>query len=196
MNPEIILASKSERRRQLLSEAGLEFKLMTPDIDEDCLCFKQGCAEALACEKARTVARRLRKSGSVIIAADTMVVRGRKIYEKPVDRNDARAILADLSGKSHLVVTGICVMDSRGEPVFSSEERTRVWFRRLSMPEIEAYLDTGEPFDKAGAYGIQGYGRFLVEKISGCFFNVVGLPIGKVNDFLKHFGIDLLCRRR
>ncbi|MDD2715149.1 MAG: Maf family protein [Candidatus Wallbacteria bacterium] len=188
---EIILASSSSRRRELLRELGLKFRIMVPEIDEGSEEFYPGLTQKLASKKALAVASRV-APGNLVIAADTLVVQGRVIFGKPKDRDDARRMLLELSGKKHEVFTGLCLLVSGTAECLSAEERTVVSFRTLSAAEIEAYLDTGEPFDKAGAYGIQGIGRLLVERVEGCFFNVVGLPIGRLNDFFQELGLNLL----
>lgn len=188
---DIILASSSARRREMLRELGLKFRIVVPEIDESAEKFYPGLTQELALKKALAVALRV-APGSLVIAADTLVVQGSVIYGKPRDRDDARRMLSMLSGRSHEVYTGLCLLVSGAADCFSAEERTAVTFRTLLATEIEAYLDTGEPFDKAGGYGIQGVGRLLVERIEGCFFNVIGLPIGRLNDFFQELGLNLL----
>jgi len=128
---------------------------------------------------------------SIVIAADTIVVLEGQIMGKPLNEDDARHKLSRLSGRRHEVITAVCV--KMGEEICEVEdETTRVYFRPLSAQEITAYVASGEPADKAGAYGIQGRGGLLVEKIEGCYFNVVGLPLSRLYLMLKKHGVDLL----
>jgi septum formation protein len=174
----------------------VEFEIQEPRLAEEVVAgaSPRGLAEHLARAKALSVARR-RETG-VVIAADTVVVRGREIMGKPRDTEDARRMLRRLAGASHLVVTGVCVVDAGTGQELVESEVTAVRFRPLSEDEVEAYLATGEPLDKAGAYGIQGYGGLLVERIEGCYYNVVGLPLARLYLMLRQLGIDLLAGGR
>ncbi len=178
--PRLVLASSSPRRRRILRRLGLDPEIVPPAVDE---LRRPGepaaeLAERAAREKARDVARRLGAKGGEapwIIGADTVVVRDGEPLGKPADEADARSMLTSLSGRDHVVLTGWVLLHSmRGER--GGVEATRVWFKPLRPAEIEAYVATGEPLDKAGAYGIQGLGCFLVERIEGNYENVVGLP--------------------
>lgn len=186
-----ILASQSPRRRELLAMLGLEFEIFTADIDETmdpALSAEQ--AVAAVCErKARAVGQR--HPGRLIVAADTIVVVDETILGKPHCEDEARAMLHSLSGRSHRVMTGFCLW--RDGACETHVETTKLWFRDLSDGEIDAYVATGSPMDKAGAYGIQGYGALLVEGIEGDYFNVVGLPVCRLGRMLARFGVDALA---
>jgi septum formation protein len=189
---EIILASASPRRRQLLEQIGLPFVVATADIDEELIegCSAPELVKKLARRKAGQAARDNRRS--IIIAADTMVVLDEHIMGKPVSREDAYYKLSLLSGRHHQVMTGLCVLDSSRGICDTGVEITDVYFRTLRPEEIDAYLDWGEWVDKAGGYGIQGKGALLIEKIEGCYFNVVGLPINRLYIMLGKQGVYLL----
>ena len=145
----------------------------------------------LARAKAQAAADKV--SSGVIIAADTVVVLDDEVLGKPRDESEAAAILARLSGRRHQVITGVCIIDRESERLLTVSEITRVYLRTLSTEEIAAYVSTGEPLDKAGAYGIQGLGALLVERIEGCYYNVVGLPLFRLNLMLKEVGINILA---
>jgi len=189
----LVLASQSPRRQELLQSLAIDFLVVPAAINENSI---QGTtpaelAEATAYAKARWAREQVRDG--VIVAADTIVVLDEgDILGKPRGKQEAMDMLSRLSGEGHRVITGVAVMDpeSGKEKVF--HEITRVFFRRLSSAEIERYVDTGEPLDKAGAYGIQGKGALLVERIEGCYFNVVGLPLARLGQALMDFGIPLL----
>jgi len=191
MRRQIILASASPRRRELLIQAGISFTVRPADVDERVLSGEtpEEHTARLAREKARVVARRREKG--IVLAADTVVVIDRKILGKPADRQDALRMLTLLSGRKHRVVTTVAVLDAGTSRMVLRHAVTGVWFRRLSRSEIEAYVATGEPLDKAGAYGIQERGSLLVERIEGCYFNVVGLPISLVGTMLAGFGVEI-----
>lgn len=189
----IILASGSPRRREILSDLGAELKIITADVDESSdERDPERLAEALAIKKGQAVYEKLLRDGSSdatlpIISADTVVFCEGEIMGKPYDRADAERMLKKLSGKAHTVTTGICVI-SNGVP-FSSYLTTRVFVDPLTDEEINAYIDTRDPFDKAGAYGIQGVFSKHISKIDGCYFNVVGLPINALSKlFIKATG--------
>jgi septum formation protein len=190
---EIILASASPRRSELLRQVGVSFKVYPPDVDEklDPEIKADELVQSLAYKKAVNVAQKLKGSGGIIISADTVVVKD-GILGKPSDEGEAFSMLKSLQGKWHSVITGLTVIDSRNFKHVSGSEKTRVKFRKLSDDEITSYIKTGEPMDKAGSYGIQGKGALLAEKIEGCYFNVVGLPLARLSLMLKEFGIDLL----
>jgi len=180
-----ILASASPRRRELLALAGLPFEVRVPHVEE-ILDPAWGAAQAarnLSMQKAATVAGEF--SQSCIIAADTVVEIDGEILGKPRDIGDAAHMLRLLSGREHRVVTGVCIRLGQAERVFSQE--TLVRFYPLRDCEIRDYVETGEPMDKAGAYGIQGRGVLLVESITGDYCNVVGLPIARLMRELRDF---------
>lgn len=180
----MILASQSPRRVELMREAGYDFRVIPADIDETPLPGERPDAlvARLARGKARAVAAADAEPGEIVVAADTVVVLDGAALGKPADADDARAMLARLSGRTHQVMTGVCLaVAGTGYEPASFVETTDVTFYPLSPSEIDAYVESGEPMDKAGAYGIQGAGgRLLVRGISGDFYNVVGLPIAAV----------------
>jgi septum formation protein len=177
----LILASTSPRRQELLRNAGIPFEVRPPRIHE---VRKHGePAEAyvvrLAKEKAEDAAHQVSGDGIVILGADTTVVVDGEILEKPRDPADAARMLRLLSGRSHAVMTGVCLLvrDSNSSKSSTAIETTTVLFRKLKEEEIQSYVATGEPLDKAGAYAIQGIASRWIPRIEGCYFNVVGLPV-------------------
>lgn len=190
--PVIILASNSPRRRELLRQIGLTFICDPSDVDERVRAGEspEGYAVRVALDKARAAAGRAGRG--IIIAADTIVVLGERILGKPENSRDAERMLSLLSGRMHVVITGLAIMDAAEGKTATGTSLTRVWFRDLSQLEISSYVKTGEPLDKAGAYGIQGKGALLVKRIEGCYFNVVGLPLSILGELLRDFGISPL----
>lgn len=177
MDRKLILASASPRRRELLDNAGIVFSVRVAAVDE-----RRGEGETaveyvrrLAEWKARAVPR---AADEWVLGADTTVVVDEHVLEKPVDAGDAVRMLGLLAGRWHEVITGICLVGPEG--VVVDHAVTRVWFAAMTGAEIEEYVATGEPFDKAGGYGIQGRASRFVERIEGCYFNVVGLPVALV----------------
>jgi septum formation protein len=141
----------------------------------------------IALEKARDVASRTKRG--IVVGADTIVVLGKRILGKPGSRAEARRMLRDLSGKAHFVYTGFAIVDAASATTHSEVVRTKVWFRSLTKQEISRYVASGSPLDKAGAYGIQDdFGAVFVERISGCFYNVVGFPLIRFHRALQQFG--------
>ncbi|NLC76802.1 MAG: septum formation inhibitor Maf [Clostridia bacterium] len=189
---QLVLASASPRRRELLERLGIPFKVSVSkaeeNIDRGNLTPEQ-LARELALLKAKDVARTL--EDGLVIGADTIVVLDDEILGKPKSREEAGRMLHLLSGRSHQVITGLALVEAGGGRVQLTSEVTTVWFRRLDPGEVEWYLDTGEPMDKAGAYGIQGKGSILVDRIEGCYFNVVGLPLTRLYLMLKERGYRL-----
>jgi septum formation protein len=183
----VILASASPRRRDLLSRAGVELRVITADVDESQQPgeLPGAMVRRLARSKAERVARG-QVDAALLVAADTIVVRDGAVLGKPVDAADAAAMLASLAGRSHEVITGFAVVGPTREIV--DAVTTRVRFRPLSAALIEDYVATGEPLDKAGAYGIQGIGGKLVASIDGSYTNVVGLPLVEVLDAIAALG--------
>jgi septum formation protein len=173
----LIMASESPRREQLLRSLGLTFEVVASGVEEEA--DPKKAPEILVCGHAREKAQAVsdRFSESWVLSADTVVVLREKVFGKPATAGEALVMLQQLGGRSHHVYTGLCLM--HGAPAFTRTEvvRTEVHFKSLSDAEIMAYVRTGEPFDKAGAYGIQGMGAFLVESIHGSYTNVVGLPL-------------------
>ncbi len=188
----IILASNSPRRRELLGQMGVrDFAVLAPNVDEtveDGLSPAQ-MVEELSLRKARAAAGRA-GADDLIIAADTVVALEGKVLGKPRDEEDAFAMLSALSGREHRVYTGVTVI--RGGRAVTEHEETAVAFREIPAGEIRGYIATGEPMDKAGAYGIQGLGALLVSGIRGDYCNVVGLPVFRLGRILSEFGVSLL----
>lgn len=183
----VILASASDRRRELLIRLVEEFEVAVSNFDEDSVIFSGDLEEyvkELSFGKANEIAKE-KKEDSLIIAADTIVTIDGKILGKPKDREDAANMLRTLSGRCHEVYSGITVMKSGDSKVLKEAVCTKVYFSELSEETIAAYVESGEPMDKAGAYGIQGYGGVFTEKIEGCFYNVVGLPLNRLNKMLR-----------
>ena len=185
----LILASSSPRRAQILLDAGFDFTIQPANVDES---LEPGEAvEAyvarIAQAKAHAVAGRALADGTpaIVIAADTVVLAGKQILPKPKDADDARRMLRLLNATTHEVLTGLFVIRAYDGISFAHLERTRVEFTRISDIDIDAYIQTKEPFDKAGAYGIQGIGGRFVRKVDGCYFNVMGLPLSRLWEILR-----------
>jgi septum formation protein len=188
----IILASQSPRRRELLERMGFHNFTVLPARGEETApagLSPAGLVEALSAQKAEEVAART-APGDLIIAADTVVAIDGLVLGKPAQADQAAAMLRRLSGREHAVFTGVTLR--RGADTLTAHEETRVRFVPLTEAEIAAYVATGEPMDKAGAYGIQGYGAMLVAGIQGDYFNVMGLPVCRLRAMLARFGIDPL----
>ncbi|MFL5483094.1 MAG: Maf family protein [Gemmatimonadaceae bacterium] len=187
MSVKVILASGSPRRRQLLELIGIPHEVRPSNIDETMRPREapRRHAERLAREKASVIASR--EPQVVTIAADTIVVINRKVLGKPRDADDARRMLSMLSGREHTVITAVAV--ARGRKLRSAIEEVKVKFRRLRADEIDAYIATGEPMDKAGAYGIQGFGATIVECVNGDYFAVMGLPLARLVMLLRDLGV-------
>lgn len=187
----LILASQSPRRKELLKLAGFDFEIKIPDIDEtiddNWKTFES--PEILARKKAASVFEQFHPGNeTVVIAADTIVFLNGKIFNKPGNDAEALYMLQALSGTTHSVITGVCIRTAEHEESFSDE--TKVVFGNLLKEELEYYIKNHRPFDKAGGYGIQDWiGVRIVERIEGCFFNVMGLPVRRVADVLKKFSL-------
>ena len=183
----IVLASSSPRRHQLLDMLGIAHEIDPSSADERQLPGEgaEAMASRLAREKALDVARRHR--GRWVLGADTVVVIDDELLGKPRSDADAEAMLGRLSGREHRVVTAVAL--ARDGTVRERRDVTRVWFRSIDGPQIRAYVATGEPLDKAGAYGVQGYGAALVDRIEGDFFGVMGLPLRLVAELLEEAGM-------
>jgi len=172
----LVLASASPRRKQLLRQIGIPFRTVTNRAREDTLSRDPLMnARLLAEAKAHGVVEKC--EGSWILGADTVVVLGKAVLGKPADKDEAFSMLRQLSGREHRVITGFCLVAADTKRAYSEAVVTRVTFKMLSKKEILGYVATGEPFGKAGSYGIQGIGAFLVKRISGSYTNVVGLPL-------------------
>ena len=186
--PRVILASASPRRRELLRLVGIDHEVRPADIDESYLPGEQpnAHAERLARGKAETIASTAGPN-AVTIGSDTIVVVDGDVLGKPRDREQARQMLRRLSGRSHVVMTGVAV--SWAGQTLSGVEEVGVTFRALSDDEIDRYIDTGEPMDKAGAYGIQGFGATIVERVDGDYFAVMGLALNRLSRLLRDAGL-------
>lgn len=194
---QFILASASPRRKELMGHITENFTVMVSDVDEskiDSSCPPNIYVEELALLKAAATAKNvLKEKNSLIVAADTIVVKGNEILTKPKDKQDAFNILAKLSGEEHFVYTGYCIMRMSDGFTFCGYEKTKVKFRDLTSDKINAYIETGEPMDKAGAYGIQGKGSLFIEGIEGDYFNVVGFPVCAISKALEtEFNISVI----
>lgn len=185
--PRIILSSASPRRRALLESLGWEFEISSPKIDETP--FEGESPEHLCIRLSIEKAERAKSDGALVIAADTLVVLDGKILGKPNDEAHALEMLRSLNGKKHEVFTGLSVLSEKKS--LSEVEMTTVFFRKMSEEAIKSYIATGEPMDKAGSYAIQGFGSFIVDKIDGDYFNVVGLPMQLLSKMLNEFGFSL-----
>ncbi len=184
----IILASKSPRREYLLKLLGLNFDIIPSNIDESqfILTSPSDFVETLSKEKAQVIANL--HPDTIIIAADTIVWLENEVLSKPKSYDEAFKMLRKLSNNTHEVFTGITVLHKNATKIISKVSRTEVTFRYLTDEEIDAYIKTGSPFDKAGAYGIQDdFGAVFVSNIKGCYYNIVGLPLSLLYDILKEF---------
>jgi len=188
----IILASASPRRKELLEKIGLRFEVEPSNYEED---MHSGLephefAQKISLEKAKAVASK--HENAIVIAADTFIVFGGQILGKPHTEKEARKMLEAISGESHSVITGFSIIDTGKNKTLSKSVETKIYIRKLTSAEIDAYVKSKEPLDKAGAYAIQGLGAVFVEKIEGDYFNVIGLPLSALTEALKEFGINIL----
>jgi len=188
----IILASASPRRKELLEKIGLKFEAEPSDYEE--YLPSEGepheLAKKLSLEKAERVARRHKKA--IVIAADTFLVFRGKLLGKPRNEAEAKEMLKALNGTSHSVITGFSIVDKDNKKILTKSVETKIYLRKLTAKEIDAYVKSKEPLDKAGAYAIQGLGSVIVEKIEGDYFNVIGLPLSALAESLKEFGVRIL----
>ena len=189
---EVILASASPRRKELLEKIGLRFKVVPSNYEEDIPLGLEPheFAQKISLEKARVVASK--HQNVIVIAADTFIVFGGQIFGKPHSEKEARKMLETINGRQHSVITGFTIMDTDTNKALSKSVETRVYIRKLASNEIDAYVESKEPLDKAGAYAIQGLGSVIVEKIEGDYFNVIGLPLSALTESLKAFGVHIL----
>ena len=186
--PRLILASNSPRRSQLLKQAGLTFSVIPSKFDESKVAASDPDSYVITLAESKALDIAQKHPASWIIGADTVVLVDGIILGKPESRDNARDMLLRLSGKIHQVLTGYCICCKKTKRFFSETVRTDVQFKKLNDAEIEWYIQTGEPFDKAGAYAIQGIGAFLVKSINGSYTNVVGLPVCEVMTHLINEG--------
>ncbi|MFL0195766.1 Maf-like protein [Clostridium sp. WILCCON 0269] len=190
----IVLASASSRRRELLNRLVEGFKVVTSDFDEDSVLFQGKCGPyvmELAEGKAKNVCSKLKDENLIIIGCDTTVFLKGKVLGKPADKEEAFYMLKELSGNEHQVYSGIAVIDKFSGKIVKDFVCTTVKFSEIDDTCIEDYLKTEEYKDKAGAYGIQGYGGVFVKEIHGCYYNVVGLPLNKLYNMLSGIGVNL-----
>jgi septum formation protein len=188
----IILASASPRRKELLEKIGLKFEVEPGNYEEDIDSRSEPheLARGLSLKKAEAVASK--HKDAIVIAADTFVVFEGEILGKPGTAAGARKMLRKLSGRSHSVITGFSIIDTAENKGLSRSVETEVHIRELTLAEIDAYVESAEPLDKAGAYAIQGLGAVFVESIEGDFYNVIGLPLCSLTEALKEFGVEIL----
>ena len=188
----IILASASPRRKEILENTNVKFKIMASSIEELRLEGESPCQMVmrLAFEKGIDIASR--QKSDLVISADTIVVLDNTVLGKPKDEIEARKMITSLSGRTHQVITGISLINLDNNKKIIDYVISNVKFKNLSEEDINDYIRTKESLDKAGAYGIQGYGALLVDEVQGDYFNIVGLPISRLSDLLKkHFNINL-----
>lgn len=190
----VILASKSPRRVEILEKIVKEFEVVQSNFDENTIDFKgdiEKYVKDLSRNKAIEVSKRLNEP-SIVIAADTVVFQYGKVLEKPKNEEDAFSMLSSLSGNTHKVYSGICLINTYNDTVVTDCDCTEVRFSELNPRQIRNYINSGEPMDKAGAYGIQGLGGAFVEGINGCYYNVMGLPLNKLYKALENYDITIL----
>ncbi|EJO5346446.1 Maf-like protein [Clostridium botulinum] len=191
----IILASASERRQELLKRICEDFQIIVSDFDEESISLKESISSYvmdLAEGKARAVGKKLiGQDNNLVIGCDTLVAFNDKVLGKPKDKKDAFQMLQALSGNDHEVYSGIAILDVKSNKILKDFVCTKVKFSKLTSLQIEKYINTGDPMDKAGAYGIQGKAGIFVENINGCYYNVVGLPLNKLNSMLMEMGVNL-----
>ena len=188
----IILASASPRRKEILKKTGLKFKVVASDCAErmDRGVNPHRLARLISREKAESVACRYRDA--VVIAADTFIVFQDRLLGKPHTVKEARGMLKTLSGKRHLVITGFTIIDAETGKMVSRSVETKVFLKELTMKQIEVYVRSGEPLEKAGGYAIQGFGSVIIRRIEGDYYNVMGLPLSALVEGLKKVGISVL----
>ena len=192
----IILASKSKQRKKLLEIIGFDFKIEESNYMEDMTekIPAQKLVQKLALGKAMDVAKK--HKNAIIIGADSFVVLGKEFLGKPHTPQKAEEMLKKISGKKHQLITGIAIIDTKKNKIITVYEITEVWFKKLTVKEIEEYIKTGEPLDKAGGYAIQKLGCLFIRKINGGYTNVVGLPINKIYEHLLELNVDILKLRK
>ena len=188
----LILASKSPRRKHLLEQAGLKFSVIPSDFDETSVAMSDPASYVRALAEFKALDISHKHPDSWVIGADTLVLSDKQVLGKPGSDEEAREMLKRLSGKRHQVLTGYCICCRARKQLFSETVKTDVHFKELRLEEIDWYIGTGEPSDKAGAYAIQGLGSFLVRSIKGSYTNVVGLPVCEVIEFLTKEGAIVL----
>jgi len=188
----LILASQSPRRKQLLKQIGLSFEICPSKIEEvlDSRLTPRKQVETLSQQKAHAVAAKFKNA--IILAADTMVALNGNVYGKPKDKKDAIHMLRKFSGGTHTIVTGFTIIDTETKKTVTKSTETKIWFRKITLSEIESFLEKEKPYDKAGAYAIHELASIFTEKIDGDFFGAMGLSVYLVAKELKKFGIPVL----
>jgi len=190
---DVVLASASPRRQELLKRLVSDFMIIESDFDENSVKFSGSCPDYVmesSLGKAMNVAGRLTRP-SLVVGCDTIVSFENKVLGKPSDYNEAFSMLRMLSGRVHQVYSGITLINTENHVVKKDFVVTGVMFSVIDDGEIRRYIESGEPMDKAGAYGIQGFGGVFVEEIHGCYYNVVGLPLNKLHKMIKGMGVNL-----
>lgn len=196
----IILASASERRQELLKRITEDFQIVVSNFDEKSVNYEGSCSShvmTLAEKKALQVVEQINSpklnpcEETIVIGCDTVVFFNGRVLEKPKDEEDAFQMLKSLSGEIHEVYSGLALINTKSGEIKKDYISTQVKFSKLQDNEIRKYINTSEPMDKAGAYGIQGYGGVFVEEIHGCYYNVVGLPLNKLNLMFREMGVYL-----
>ena len=192
---EIILASKSPGRKQLFKKLGIKFKIDPSDYKEkmDLKLRPRELAKYLSRQKAEVVAKKY--ESAIIIAVDTFVAFKGKIIGKPHTEKEAKTMLKKLSGKVHSIITGFTIINTKNKKAISKSVETKVYFKKLTQKNIDSYVKTKEPLDKAGAYAIQGLGESLVDRIEGDYSNIAGLPLRALADNLEKFNIKIPINR-
>jgi septum formation protein len=192
MDNKIVLASASPRRAELLRQVGLEFEVMVSEVEETLTPGLEPAAqvELFALRKANAVAATLDRG--IVIGADTVVVQGGRVLGKPVDAQEAVEMLQLLQGKGHEVYTGVALVDARSSVKLVEHVMTRVFFNAMSEETIRRYVATGEPLDKAGAYAVQGRAALFINRLEGCYYNVVGLPLARLATMLKKLECEII----
>jgi len=191
----LILASASPRRQELIRVLNIPFEIRVSDVDETTPTYWSPAqvAEQLALRKAEAVHQMLQEGDQgIVIGADTIVVLDYRVLGKPKDAEDAVSMLNLLQGKTHQVYSGVACIDAQTGETHVSHRVTYVKMKHLTEQQVQRYVASGEPMDKAGSYAIQGLGSMIVESIDGCYFNVVGLPLSLLSDMLSKFGIEVL----
>jgi septum formation protein len=188
----IILASSSPRRKQILKQIGLDFEIVVSRVEEKLnpRLKPENQPSYLSRLKAEEIASRV--NDAIVIGADSMVLLGNRVIGKPKNKNDAKRMLKDFSGTKHSIITGFTIIDSSTDKSVTKSVETKVWFKKLSIAEIESYLAKEKFIDKAGAYAIQGIASTFVKKIDGDYFGAVGLPVYELSKELKKFGVKIL----
>lgn len=191
MKQRLILASTSPRRKELATAMGLDFEIIPSDYEEDMSLdiSPEELVKTFSYGKAKSVADKLHEG--IVIGVDTIACIKNKKLGKPKNKEEAFRMLKNLSNNYHEVYSGVCLIDAKTKKIIQDFEVTKVKFKKLEDNEIKSYIETGDPMDKAGSYGVQGLASIFVERIDGCFFNVMGLPIQNLYNNLKKIGVNI-----